>query len=760
MKKIILSITLWLVAIPCSAHKEWVHQYIVQEAYRYLAKQVGEIPALRDYAGINFHNQSYQNDYYGPAPNAKRPWEEPAAIAVGVWREDILDPIWEYYGINGPFGLSSGYLVSITHFWHADDGDDNNISFPGPWLGDFENAWVKARNYMFAGNRNISIWLDGDYLMQENFKIVHCYKIKLNYNNLCDIATGGNRSVPYGYYNDPFSSGSILKLAYPRNSSTFLSNDQARLIGFNIFGHVLHLLADMGVPAHTRNDSHGCTWPISDGDFYELAMGGNSPGASGGCNAEHYGANLTATQLYNSTTAAQQGGLLLEVFSMSDKDALRYMFYTMNQLSDYFASSDDDGNGALSNGSTMLLNARYPILAIGDVHGATNHNNILLNSGDYRNQNAIYIGDELMNYAIRVTATAMYWFAVKTGLVECPETLYQQSHTYYGVRTASENANFKASSKIIAGRNVNSNLTSAQGDVVVESGTLTYLAGDEIQLKDGFVVKQGAEFHAKIQNDCPLTSQNCTYTGGIRGDNPLFVNPNMPKNDEIFAKKGSPEIQDIGDTVAKCTVGIWRNTSLSTSGDTIFLSNWGATHSIPRANDTIPRDTLLVNSPIWIYADSLVILRNLDSVVRRDTIITVGDTSFTIQYDSLLLLGNTTILVNNHFSTIILTDSIAMIITTYDSETAISGGGSDKTPQIHAIYPNPNSDYIDMQIDGKGSTATVTIYTQTGVKISETTVSSSEKLSRVSTGGLAPGMYMAVVKTANGVTSKNFVVNR
>mgnify|MGYP006872370562 CR=1 FL=1 len=34
-------------------HKEQVHQYIVQEAYRYFAKHVGSIPALKNYAGLD-----------------------------------------------------------------------------------------------------------------------------------------------------------------------------------------------------------------------------------------------------------------------------------------------------------------------------------------------------------------------------------------------------------------------------------------------------------------------------------------------------------------------------------------------------------------------------------------------------------------------------------------------------------------------------------------------------------------------------------
>lgn len=47
MKNILLTIALLLAAMPAFAHKEWVHQYLAQEAYRYLEKKVGEIPTLR-----------------------------------------------------------------------------------------------------------------------------------------------------------------------------------------------------------------------------------------------------------------------------------------------------------------------------------------------------------------------------------------------------------------------------------------------------------------------------------------------------------------------------------------------------------------------------------------------------------------------------------------------------------------------------------------------------------------------------------------
>jgi hypothetical protein len=262
----------------------------------------------------------------------------------------------------------------------------------------------------------------------------------------------------------------------------FFSTDKAKTIGWNIFGRILHLLTDMGVPAHTHADTHPCP-TIGDEDYYEVFMGWRLGKPNLDCDDQNQSHHAT---LWTSTDASKHGGLLYEVFSMNDKDALRYLFYTMNRLSAHFATRDENGNDWLWNGSSMLVSHRYEAL------GSQATNKSIWNNTNWSHLSATntYIGNELMNYAIRATATAMYWMAIKTGLVGCPETVYQQSHTYYGMRSYNEECVIKAASNIIAGSNVNSNLSDAQGSVIVEDGTLTYKAGQEIQLKSAFMPKR------------------------------------------------------------------------------------------------------------------------------------------------------------------------------------------------------------------------------------------------------------------------------
>ncbi|MFN8359810.1 MAG: T9SS type A sorting domain-containing protein [Candidatus Kapaibacterium sp.] len=723
MKKLILILFVWLAVVPCSAHKEWVHQYIVQEAYRYLAKQVGEIPVLRTYAGIDFNG--INKPHWGPA-NVDVPWSLPLGISVGAWREDINDPVWRY----------SGGYTTISHFWSADDGDDAKTHFAGYFTEDSENAWDKARKYMFAGDRlkdlprpftkNTGINLDGKYRylnIDGNWETT--YAIDVAYNSLCDLLANRNSNIT-AFYSSGFLWESQLK------QTVSFGSQRSRLLGFHVLGHILHLLADGSVPAHTHADTHICSWEYgtgNNGDTYELAMGDN---LTGDCDEPHTSFHA---QNWTATTAAKHGGLLLEVFSMQDEDALRYLFYTMNQLASHFGDVDDEGNDNLPNGASMLVSARYPVLGSIGVF-----RNDWQNGTSSATSNVInYTGDELMNYAIRVSATLMYWVAVKAGIVECPETLYQQSHTFYGVRTAAENANFKAASTIIAGRNVNPNLTSSQGDVTVESGTLTYLAGDAIQLKDGFSAKAGCAFHAKIENACPLANSCLNSTISNYDGNPTFIPQNTNSEFSEFTKKGDdPTIQVFNDTVQKFVLYIPNDAEVTTSDDTTFISDWLRTKNIRRPNDTSTGNVHLIDDPIWSYADSLIAYRSVDTVVG-DTVVLSYD------YPCAIYLDNVTYKIK-----IIKSDTSGMA----------RNNGNDFAPRIHSIYPNPNSDYIDLQVDGMGSAATVTIYSQMGVQLSETTVGASEKLSRVSTSGLAPGMYMAVIKTAKGRTSKNFIVNR
>jgi hypothetical protein len=142
---ILLLTTLW--ANQIFAHGQNVHQYIVKEAFELLLATANlEITEMQNHIGGL--DPIYRGDYA---------WQKPF-ITTGAWREDEEDPVFNY-----DFIFISGFniaLVSITHFWDADDGDLNNNMFPivipvPPFpshnIGPYENAYNKLLKYKDGG---------------------------------------------------------------------------------------------------------------------------------------------------------------------------------------------------------------------------------------------------------------------------------------------------------------------------------------------------------------------------------------------------------------------------------------------------------------------------------------------------------------------------------------------------------------------------------------------------------------------------------
>jgi hypothetical protein len=169
------------------AHKEWVHQYMVQEAAKYLIETRGintNIFTKRDFGigyGVNGGDVfGWQNQY----------WYTDYPIVVGAWKEDDEDIVWKYDGGSPAFDASA------CHFWVADGGDAaktwlhySNYSFRA------ENAWTAAKMMLFyGGSFNFVI----DYSTTASFDILSgpitvtasVDKVELTYNNIFDLYNG------------------------------------------------------------------------------------------------------------------------------------------------------------------------------------------------------------------------------------------------------------------------------------------------------------------------------------------------------------------------------------------------------------------------------------------------------------------------------------------------------------------------------------------------------------------------------------------
>lgn len=368
MKKLYFIIAILIFSCNSFAHKEWVHQYLVWEAYKFLEYELGyEITDFKNHVGLNYYGRG--DDNY--------PWST-GYIGVAAWREDLEDVIWLY----GSF--ANGWDPSSTHFWKADEGDD--VLTPIPLSGDAENAYYKARIFLFGGH---PIFISGVTFDPQYGTILGRF---YSYDSLVDFFKTG-----HCYFEGYIDLGGGIHYVTPVEINMYLPD--AQKIAYQILGRVSHLLADMSVPAHSHNDFHVCTFPASDGDYYELTMGGNLAE----CNEEQ---TVFYAQNWDMFDAHGQGDLL--PLQSDDLATIRYLFYTLNQLSDHFPSGtgqmpsffDDPGNNYLPNGTYPIIDERYQILG--------NPPTYLLASD---------VASETFNYAIRATATLYYWFALETGML-------------------------------------------------------------------------------------------------------------------------------------------------------------------------------------------------------------------------------------------------------------------------------------------------------------------------------------------------------
>jgi hypothetical protein len=111
----------------CFSHHEWVHQYIVRQAWELLKQQY---PAIEN---TEMANRVGSVGWEATDP-CLRDWIK-GTITYGAWREDISDPI----------DLRTGTAaVSVTHFWNADRSDYLPSEL---YLGQYKNANTKASQY-------------------------------------------------------------------------------------------------------------------------------------------------------------------------------------------------------------------------------------------------------------------------------------------------------------------------------------------------------------------------------------------------------------------------------------------------------------------------------------------------------------------------------------------------------------------------------------------------------------------------------------
>ncbi len=372
------------------AHAQHVHQYIVSEAYELLRAQHGDIPEMQNHVGGL--EQFYAGAYA---------WQLPY-LTTGAWREDVEDPVFGYRLTN----LLNNYsLVSISHFWDADQGNLNsNLFRVNPFgipfdIGPYENSYDKLVRYAAGG---WILWFQDTMIVQQesngHFLLLSSatvpdpfpYRgVPLAYDTLVNFYRNHRmtlRTDVLGAY-VVFDINDQKVITDQISRSILVFPDVRDRIAWEVLGRMCHLLGDLSVPAHTRRDEHGL-----DPDSYENWMGG-------------------AGQPYTVWTGANAGPFA-NPYTV-DNDPLHYLMYTLHQQTNHFGSNgpyESCGNDILGGGGrpaeiTFLQNAglsSYGLPVCGD---------------PFSTQNLENIRDHTFPYAIRATAGLLYWFARETGLI-------------------------------------------------------------------------------------------------------------------------------------------------------------------------------------------------------------------------------------------------------------------------------------------------------------------------------------------------------
>ena len=385
-----------------------VHRYIVQEAYNLLKYEMNyAYDIYEDYFEFIKDGSEYEDHYdlvylYGWPQN---PYWQPLLDLFGIQAQNVpeftepstLPPGWveAYFSYCQPIGTAS----TVTHFWEGDNGPDTwsicsdeveLIGFiPITYTYTCENAMMKSSSY-------------SDY----NFTYPHVFDktelVDCDVDNLCAATVGIAQILEWNWNN--------IRVKYFNTYGQLIGEwnvtDEARnKLNMDILGRMCHLLADMAVPAHVHCDPHP-GGDANDSDSYEDWME----------NEDNWHWNFYNT--YN-----EKGGL---IDVSSETEPLFYLMYTVNQITDFFASDDVDGDNNLPQGSNSILDAMYTEL---EAQFPPDHP--IRNAHEMTDAQCAQIRDVVLPFVIRATAGLLDWFAQEHNLSQYPFITSEMLEAYF-----------------------------------------------------------------------------------------------------------------------------------------------------------------------------------------------------------------------------------------------------------------------------------------------------------------------------------------
>lgn len=417
MKKILFTLICITVFCNIYSYSENLHEYITREAYKLLKLETSRAYISYD---LNINNNNSEEN----------------CIVRGVKEEDTSDRIYHYdlegfypvdqyiinLFVNGyTFGLvKEEWFSSVSHFWKADNGFNNMTVLTGNKLNmsyslTAHNAYQKVKRYengyengyeRYYYNPNDPLhWSDP---IQNLFGPPGGYPQPIN---RLFIFSPGSIYNMYNYgktevfnwitfdQDAPFMHVGLQE-DHLGNTNYNLLDPQKKNLSNLILGRMIHLIQDMSVPAHVHNDDHSMdiNANTSNCDSYE------------GNDDLDYGflADLDNYYWTAENVLSQKGGLI----DLSlESDPITYSMYTLNQLADFFASDDEDGNIDLPLGTNSIILNYYDQWS-----NLYPQNHLVRINGEKSVANCTIIRDELLPLAIRMTAGYLKKFAEQTNL--------------------------------------------------------------------------------------------------------------------------------------------------------------------------------------------------------------------------------------------------------------------------------------------------------------------------------------------------------
>jgi len=480
-----------------------VHQRIIIEAYKLLKLQLSK--EATGFADMDqwIGDAIIYNQYW---------WHHVNSVANGSEHEDREDIVYGYKGVRSYLLWGEWSHTSITHFWDADKpyGDDGGKVklYDG---GHFPSAYTKAQAYIFDEyTKEIKTTISHDCFLgtakeRKHFckddpnKHLYLYnwywkdRIYVNFSH--DICWGIPRNRMHNYYWD-------------------VGNEFCRRTFFNILGRLCHLLTDMGVPEHAKRSMHpsiGVVYPAPfeywlkdnyDTDFY-----------------------WTAEKVYK-----ERGGFI-NPFCEVNGDRNLFLFYTLGQLSDWFAawgcmpSNGDDNYDPNIGEIQSIINSYAPDAPLPYIrtNPHTGEGGGLLNCGTYVgiDDGKIY-REVLLPYTIRAVAGMLYKYIIETKMqfpnatTEDMGMVYdqQQELNLFNQEINGNYYTFRAEGN--PGRITvcpENRPAGYPADFLIDSEArnVTFRAANEVIFKPGFSAIEGSQVRAYIIPGCSRTNQsgNC-----------------------------------------------------------------------------------------------------------------------------------------------------------------------------------------------------------------------------------------------------------